>query len=102
MSALRESEAAFLSYHLRRIGIKGMQLGRRLQTGAQMKGMNESMRFHRLAKAVCAAAAALVLCCSLTGCLVAGYSSGGGFWVWPGSIVLTVVLLLFFLLRRGR
>ena len=42
------------------------------------------------------------LCCTqLTGCLVAGYSSGGGFWVWPGSILLTLILLgIFFLNRR--
>jgi hypothetical protein len=39
--------------------------------------------------------------CTLTGCLVAGYSSGGGFWVWPGSIVITLVLLaLWFFTRR--
>jgi len=42
--------------------------------------------------------AALPLC----GCLVAGYSSGSGFWVWPGSLVITALLILFFLLRRGR
>jgi hypothetical protein len=43
----------------------------------------------------------LLLCAGLSGCLVAGYSSGGGFWIWPGSIVLTLILLgLFFLTRR--
>jgi hypothetical protein len=35
----------------------------------------------------------------LAGCLVAGYSSGSGFWMWPGSIVLTLILILFFFLR---
>jgi hypothetical protein len=36
----------------------------------------------------------------LTGCLVAGYSSGSGFWVWPGSIGITLILLLLFFLSR--
>lgn len=40
-----------------------------------------------------------------TGCvLVGGYSSDGGFYVWPGSIVITaaVILLLWLLARRRR
>ena len=46
-------------------------------------------------------AAGLVVCAELCGCLVAGYSSGGGWWVWPGSVVVTLVLaLLYFLGRR--
>jgi hypothetical protein len=49
------------------------------------------------------AAAGLACAETLSGCLVAGYSSGGGFFLWPGSIgLLVVVLLLIFLLRRGR
>jgi hypothetical protein len=37
----------------------------------------------------------------LSGCLVAGYSSGGGWFVWPGSLGLVViVLLIVFLVRR--
>jgi hypothetical protein len=39
-------------------------------------------------------------CCTLTGCLVAGYSSGGGFWVWPGSIVITLVIVLIWYFSR--
>ena len=42
----------------------------------------------------------LVCCCGLAGCLVAGYSSGGGFWVWPGSIVITLALILLWYLTR--
>lgn len=39
----------------------------------------------------------------LSGCLVAGVSSGGGFFIWPGSLgLLIVIALLFFFLRRGR
>ena len=42
----------------------------------------------------------LACCCGLAGCLVAGYSSGGGFWVWPGSIVITLALILLWYLTR--
>ncbi len=39
---------------------------------------------------------------TLTGCLVAGYSSRGGGFIWPGGfgLVILVLLLIFFL--RGR
>jgi hypothetical protein len=39
---------------------------------------------------------------SSTGCIVAGgYSSGRGWFIWPGTfVVLAVVLGLFLLLRR--
>ncbi len=37
---------------------------------------------------------------NLSGCVVAGYSSGGGLWIWPGSLVLTVLVILFLVLRR--
>lgn len=37
----------------------------------------------------------------LSGCLVAGYSSGGGWFIWPGSLgFIVIVLLVIFLLRR--
>ena len=42
----------------------------------------------------------LAMCFALVGCLVAGYSSGSGWWVWPGSFVLTLVLVLMWLLTR--
>jgi len=35
--------------------------------------------------------------------MVGGYSSGGGWFIWPGGLGLVVMLLLlFFFLRRGR
>ena len=40
-----------------------------------------------------------------TGCVfVGGYSSDGGFYVWPGSILITAVLifLLWLLAKRRR
>ena len=46
-------------------------------------------------------ASSLTLCTTLTGCLVAGYSSSGGWFLWPGSIsLLIVILLLIWLMRR--
>jgi hypothetical protein len=37
----------------------------------------------------------------LSGCLMVGYSSGGGWIVWPGGLGLVVfVLLIIFLMRR--
>ncbi len=39
----------------------------------------------------------------LSGCLVAGYSTTGGPFIWPGGLgVVIVLLLIFFLLRRRR
>ena len=40
------------------------------------------------------------VCASLSGCLVVSYSSQGGWWVWPGSLVVTLVLLLVWVLSR--
>ena len=46
------------------------------------------------------AVVALLLCVSLSGCLVIGYTSGGGWSVWPGSLVITLVLVLIYFLTR--
>lgn len=45
---------------------------------------------------------ALALALSQTACIVGGYSSEGGFYLWPGSILITVVLVLLFLYLRRR
>lgn len=47
-------------------------------------------------------ATALLLALSQTACLVGGYSSERGFYLWPGSIVITVLLVLLFLFMRRR
>lgn len=50
-------------------------------------------------------ALALASATAQTGCVfIGGYSSEGGWYVWPGSIVLTAVmiLLLWLLARRRR
>jgi hypothetical protein len=45
--------------------------------------------------------AASVATFGLSGCLVAGYSSGGGWFVWPGSLgLLVLALLIVFLIKR--
>jgi len=48
---------------------------------------------------------ALASSAAQTGCVfVGGYSSDGGFYVWPGSIVITAVavFLLWLLMKRRR
>ena len=45
----------------------------------------------------------LISATGLSGCLVAGYSSSGGAFIWPGGLgVVVVILLVLFLLRRRR
>ena len=53
-------------------------------------------------KRACMLMAALpLLSLGCTGCLVAGYSSSGGGFIWPGGLgLLFVVLLVVFLIRR--
>jgi hypothetical protein len=51
-------------------------------------------------KAASILGALFLLCTALPGCLVVSYTGGGGWWVWPGSLVFTVILLLLFLLNR--
>lgn len=48
------------------------------------------------------AAASLLLMLNCTGCFVAGYSSRGGGFIWPGGfgLILLVLLVLFVLRRR--
>ncbi len=46
---------------------------------------------------------ALLAALPLTGCLmVGGYSSGGGWFLWPGSFGFLIILLLLFFFLRGR
>ena len=49
------------------------------------------------------AALSILISLPLTGCLmVGGYSSRGGWFIWPGSFGFLLVLLLLFFLLRGR
>lgn len=44
----------------------------------------------------------LALALSQTACIAGGYSSEGGFYLWPGSLVVTALLVLLFLYMRRR
>ena len=39
---------------------------------------------------------------SLTGCIVAGASSSGGWFIWPGGLGLVVIVIVAALLLRRR
>ena len=43
---------------------------------------------------------ALFLAMTQTGCIVAGYTTGGGWFLWPGGLGLIILLLILFLRRR--
>ncbi len=54
-------------------------------------------------RTLCAAVLGLLPCSLLSGCLMAGWSSGGGSFIWPGGLGLLVMLgLLLWLLLRQR
>lgn len=44
----------------------------------------------------------LLACTSLAGCLVVGYSTRTGFFFWPGSLIITLVVVVLWLLFRNR
>ncbi|WP_236657650.1 hypothetical protein [Acidisarcina polymorpha] len=52
----------------------------------------------------CILAVELILSVTLTGCMVVGgYSSGGGWFLWPGGLgVVSMILLILFVMRRRR
>ncbi|MGI4853804.1 MAG: hypothetical protein ACRYF4_07145 [Janthinobacterium lividum] len=54
------------------------------------------------ARVLSSACLGLISCSALSGCLVAGFSSSGGAFIWPGGLGLVFMLLvvLWFLLRR--
>lgn len=45
---------------------------------------------------------AMAVCLPLSGCMVAGYSSRGGGFIFPGGLGLLVILAIAFLLFRRR
>ena len=57
---------------------------------------------HKTVQDLLTLVAALMASCSLTGCLMVGGSSRGGFFIWPGSIGLLVIILIVSLLLRRR
>ncbi len=54
------------------------------------------------ARAALASMAGLLAFGSLSGCVVVGASSRGGFFVWPGGVGLVVLILLVLLVLRRR
>ena len=48
------------------------------------------------------AAAGLGLTTTMTGCVAVGYSSGGGWFVWPGGLGLVLLVLVLLFVLRGR
>jgi hypothetical protein len=44
----------------------------------------------------------LLLALSMSSCVAVGYSSGGGWFVWPGGLGLLVVIIIVILLVRRR
>jgi hypothetical protein len=51
---------------------------------------------------IIASAAPLALALPLTGCLVVGYYSGSGWYVWPGSLIITAIMALVYFALRHR
>jgi hypothetical protein len=66
-----------------------------------MKQSNARKSRSNLVRGALTLASGLILGTTLTGCLVAGYTSSGGWFLWPGSISLLIVIgLIVWLLRR--
>lgn len=45
-------------------------------------------------------AAALLLAATQSGCIVAGYSSNSGWFIWPGGLGLLLIIFLVLLFSR--
>ena len=64
--------------------------------------MKPSRTHRRNLLTFCLFAASLIISTALSGCIVAGASSTGGWFIWPGGLGLVVVVLLAIFLLRGR
>lgn len=63
---------------------------------------HRSVTVRGTARAALVSALGLALMPVLSGCLVIGRTAGGGWFLWPGSIVLTLLMALLYFLFRGR
>jgi fatty acid desaturase len=69
--------------------------------GTKVRNRQRQLSNHSLFAKLLTILAACFATVGLSGCLGAGYSSGGGWFVWPGSLgLLVIVLLIVFLVRR--
>jgi hypothetical protein len=83
--------------------------GRASAEGANMAKVSRLRRCTLKSQGECVrlrTATVLLLLLSSTGCVVVGgYSSGRGWFIWPGSIVILLIglalILLMFFRRRG-
>jgi len=56
----------------------------------------------KIVRAAAVLVGGLILSPTLTGCLVVSYSTGGGWNIWPGSLIVTLLLVLMYLVLRHR
>jgi hypothetical protein len=69
--------------------------------GVEVRNRQTELSSFGLFGKVSAIVAAGFITLGVTGCLVAGYSSGGGWFVWPGSLgLLLIVVCIIFAVRR--
>lgn len=56
----------------------------------------------RLIRSLLLLVSGLGACSALSGCVVVGYSSRGGFFLWPGGLGLLVLLAVLWLIFSRR
>jgi uncharacterized RDD family membrane protein YckC len=68
-----------------------------------MKRMSLMKLLRWVTPSSCMIAVGLVLATILSGCVVVGTSSRGGWFIWPGGfgLLLVILIFLFFMRRRG-
>lgn len=67
-----------------------------------MDQIRVSQRLRHASRLASLLAAAPLLALTLSGCLVAGVSSRGGGFIWPGGLGLLFMLAILFFFLRGR
>ena len=66
-----------------------------------MKRMTLLDLVRSVTRLICIIAAGVVMGVTLSGCVVAGGSSRGGWFIWPGGFgLLLLILIVLFVLRR--
>jgi ABC-type proline/glycine betaine transport system permease subunit len=61
----------------------------------------QSLRTAVVIRTICTLLASWIGAAGLSGCVAVGYSSGRGWFVWPGGLgLLIIVLIIVFVSRR--